>query len=174
MMQKTVGDGRREEGRFPDAEGWSCYRRRLDLRAPAFRGRSGAEAPQSHFRCGRLVMQKPTFRKHEERNACRGYHQTKMSIISFPDRGRYVPPLRRRKGGSPGRLTSQLLLFRALRPGTSSNKFRHPAGAGPLPAHPFARTPFLLFPPARTYPYPRKAKDARAYSPLRAIVICKR
>ena len=71
----------------------------------------------------------------------------------FSGRGRYVPPLRRRKGGSPGRLTSQLHRFRAHRPGTSSNKFRHPAGAGPLPAHPFARTPFLLFPPARTYPY---------------------
>ena len=37
-------------------------------------------------------------------------------------------------------------------PGTSSNKFRHPADAGPLPAPPFARTPFLLFSPARTHP----------------------
>jgi hypothetical protein len=63
-----------------------------------------------------------------------------------------VPTLRRRKGGSPGRLTSQLLLFRAHRPGTSSNKFRHPADAGPLPAQSIAQTPFLLFPPARTHP----------------------
>ena len=63
-----------------------------------------------------------------------------------------MPSLKRRKGGSPGCLTSQLLLFRALRPGTSSNKFRHPADARPLPAQPFAQTPFPPIPSGRHPP----------------------
>lgn len=82
----------------------------------------------------------------ESRSQCK-----KVSLQNLWQGG-YVPPLRRRKGGSPGRLTSQLLLFRALRPGTSSNKFRHPASAGPLPAQPLAQSPFHLFAPARTHP----------------------
>ena len=82
----------------------------------------------------------------ESRSQCK-----KVSLQNLRQGG-YVPPLRRRKGGSPGRLTSQLLLFRAEVPGTSSNKFRHPASAGPLPAQPLAQSPFHLFAPARTYP----------------------
>ena len=65
-------------------------------------------------------------------------------------RRRDAPSVSRRKRGSTGHLTSQLLLLRARGPVTSSNKVRHAASAAPLPAPAHARTRFRQFPPGHT------------------------
>ena len=61
--------------------------------------------------------------------------------------GGCAPSVSWRKRGGTGRLTSQLLLLRARRPVTSSNKVRHAASAAPLPAPARAQTRFRQFPP---------------------------